>query len=201
MISSTEFDYKKATQALNFLARQERAKKINKMKAIKLIWAADRYHLRKYARPITGDRYMAMQYGPVASSVKDIAEQSDFLSSEEKTYSSRYIKPTDNYTLLSLREPDLNVFSQTDLEALGFAQKNFGHMGQFDLSELTHRYPEWAKFASRFKNNAATREPMSFKDFFGDPRAGSDPFKIDPKLLNGSREIFDEQAELASLWL
>lgn len=200
MISSIEFDYKKATQALNYLARQERAKKINKMKAIKLIWAADRFHLRMYARPVTGDRYMAMQYGPVASSVKDIAEQSDFLSAEEKTYSVRYIKPMDNYTILSLREPDLNVFSQTDLEALGFAQKHFGNMGQFDLAELTHRYPEWSKFASRFKTNATTREPMSFKDFFGDPRTGSDPFKIDPKLLKGSKEIFDEQAELTALW-
>ncbi len=200
MISSIEFDYKKATQALNYLARQERSKKINKMKALKLIWAADRYHLRKYARPVTGDRYMAMQYGPVASSVKDIAEKSDFLSEEEKNYSGRYIKPMDRYTLLSVREPDLAVFSQTDLEAINFAKNCFGSMNQFDLSEATHQYPEWAKFASRFKTNAATREPMSFKDFFDDPSVVSDPFKMDPKLLRDSKEIFHEQAELASLW-
>ena len=47
-----EFDHEKATQAINFFAR-ESGGQINKMKAIKLIYFAERYHLRKYGRPIT----------------------------------------------------------------------------------------------------------------------------------------------------
>ena len=48
-----------------------------KMKALKLVYIADRYHLRKYGRLITNDTYFAMNYGPVPSGTKDIAEASE----------------------------------------------------------------------------------------------------------------------------
>jgi hypothetical protein len=76
------FVYKKATQAVNYFA-QRSGGIINKMKAIKLIYFADRYHLRKYGRPITNDEYLAMDYGLVSSGVKDIAEMSGFFRSSE----------------------------------------------------------------------------------------------------------------------
>ncbi len=60
------FSHRKATQALNFFAAKAGGK-INKMKALKLVFFADRYHLRKYGRPVVGDEYLAMNYGPVAS--------------------------------------------------------------------------------------------------------------------------------------
>lgn len=56
-------NYRKITQALNYLATKNPDKKINKLKAIKLVWIADRYHLRKYGRPITWDTYEAMPLG------------------------------------------------------------------------------------------------------------------------------------------
>ena len=65
------FSHRKATQALNFFA-QRAGGSINKMKALKLVYFADRYHLRKYGRPVVGDEYLAMNYGPVASGTKDL---------------------------------------------------------------------------------------------------------------------------------
>ena len=79
------FAHRKATQALNYFARQSSGR-LNKLKALKLIYFADRYHLRTYGRPITNDRYLAMEYGPVASSCKDLAEMSEFLGKEEREY-------------------------------------------------------------------------------------------------------------------
>jgi len=70
------FDCRKTTQALNYFAIKAGGT-INRMKAIKLVYLADRYHLRKYCRLITNDIYFAMDNGPVASGVKDIAEQSN----------------------------------------------------------------------------------------------------------------------------
>jgi uncharacterized phage-associated protein len=55
-------DYEKCTQALNFFA-QKAGGQINKMKALKLIFFADRYHVRKYGRLLTNDNYMAMEHG------------------------------------------------------------------------------------------------------------------------------------------
>src|SRR5680860_294981 len=56
-----QVSYEKATQALNFMATKDGGR-ISKLKAIKLIFLADRYHLRKYGRPVVGDQYFAMEH-------------------------------------------------------------------------------------------------------------------------------------------
>src|SRR4030042_860609 len=99
------FDYRKATQALNYFARKQGGQ-INKMKALKLVYLADRYHLRKYGRLITNDVYFAMNYGAVPSSAKDIAEGSEFLGEMEKEYSSRYLAARKSRLLRSVNPPD-----------------------------------------------------------------------------------------------
>lgn len=202
MISSIEFDYKKATQALNYFAFRERLKRISKIKAMKLVWAADRYHLRKYARPVIGDIYWAMEFGPVPSSVKEIADQNDFMSPEEGSYSKKFIERLDHKTIASVREPEMDVFSKSDIEALDFAYEKFGCMKPFDLKELSHYYPEWAKFEERLKSKLVTRERMSYLDFFENPvRMAGDKFKMNPKVLESTREIFEEQSEAVKNWL
>ena len=85
-----EFDYKKATQVINYLTKKEGGQ-INKLKLIKLVYLADRYHLRRYGRPMVNDAYFAMPLGPVGSSVKDIAEFSDFLDISELNYAGTYL--------------------------------------------------------------------------------------------------------------
>ena len=202
MISPIEFDYKKATQALNYLARHERSKKISKLKALKLIWAADRFHLRKYARPIFGDIYWAMELGPVPSSVKEIIDQNDYMSPREGEYAKKFIQKIDIKTITSIREPELNVFSKTDIEALDFAKNEFSHLKPYDLAQLSHNYPEWSKFENRLMGKLATREKMSYLDFFENPsKPSEDKFKMEPKVLKVTREILLEQAEVAKNWL
>ena len=57
-----DFNYKKATQALAYFAEKSGGT-INRLKGLKLIYFADRYHLRKYGRLITNDTYFAMDNG------------------------------------------------------------------------------------------------------------------------------------------
>jgi len=40
-------------------------------KVFKILYLAERAHLVKYGRPIVGDTYMAMKYGPVPSFIYD----------------------------------------------------------------------------------------------------------------------------------
>lgn len=70
MNTGFHFAYKKAAQTLNYFAIKNGGE-IDKLHALKLVFFADRYHLRKYGRPITNDQYWAMRFGPVASGVKD----------------------------------------------------------------------------------------------------------------------------------
>ncbi|MFC2017710.1 Panacea domain-containing protein [Chloroflexota bacterium] len=192
------FDLQKATQALNWLAIKSGGR-ISKLKALKLLYLADRYHLRKYGRLITNDIYFAMDYGPVPSGSKDLAEASDFLGDDEQEYSSKYIKPINQYTFESLADPDPSVFSDSDIESLAFAWDTFGHLARFDLANITHEYPEWKKHKQALKLDS--RIQMNLMDFFDDPRDDIEKcHALDSEEKNIRREQLAEIAHIESLW-
>ena len=169
-----QFSHRKATQALNFLARQAGGS-MHKLKALKLVYFADRYHLRRYGRPVIGDEYVAMQYGPVPSGTKDIAEMSDFLGLEERNYAKAFLQPNEFHSYGSKQEVQAQVFSETDREALEWAWQHFGRIRRFDLADLTHKYPEWTRHEAALKAKVVSRAPMNYRDFLEDPPAGCEP--------------------------
>lgn len=196
MTTMPETSFKKATQALNLLA-QKKEGRINKMKAIKLIYLADRLHLRKYGRPIVGDVYWAMKLGPVGSRAKNIAELSN-VPAGVLAYAKKYIKPADakKQSFISIKEPDLDVFSKSDLECLEAVYAHFCDKDQFELAELSHKYPEWAKHKNKI-TSANKRIKMDYVDFFTDPKVGDDFFAQKKTELNQAKEAFDESREVA----
>jgi uncharacterized phage-associated protein len=196
------FAYRKATQALNFFARKSSGR-INKLKALKLVFFADRYHLRKYGRAITNDRYLAMNYGPVPSGTKDLAEQSEFLGELEKQYSGRFIRPSreDVHALESIDEVETSVFSQSDLEALEYAWQKFGAADGFRLAELTHEYPEWRKHEAALKSGETTRALMAYDDFLEDPPTGVEPcFALSDEERECRKEMLEEAFHFEAKW-
>lgn len=168
------FSHRKATQALNFLAKRAGGS-IHKLKALKLVYFADRYHLRRFGRPVVGDEYLAMQYGPVPSNTKDIAEMGDFLGKEERDYAKSFIRPITRYTFRSERDVEEKVFSQSDRDALAWSGEQFGKYGRFELAELTHAYPEWKRHEAALKAKLVSRAPMNYRDFLEDPPRGYEP--------------------------
>ena len=189
--------YKKATQALNFLARKKDGS-INKMKAIKLIFLADRLHLRKYGRPVIGDMYWAMKLGPVGSKTKRAAELD--LPLDVLSYTKKYIKPTDEkkQSLVSIKEPDLEVFSKTDLECLETVYDTFSDKDQFELAELTHKYPEWPKYQRELRTGKK-RVKMNYEDLFaGGSHNGL--FAQTKTELNFAKESFGELQKVSDFF-
>jgi len=197
MTTMPETSFKKATQALNLLA-QKKDGRINKMKAIKLIYLADRLHLRKYGRPIIGDIYWAMKLGPVGSCAKSIAELTE-VPVEVLAYAKKYIKPVDakKQSFASIKDPDLSVFSKSDLECLEAVYARFSDKDQFELAELTHTFPEWAKFEREIMVKGKKRIKMSYDDFFTDSKTGDDFFAQKKSDLNQAKEYFDESRDVA----
>ena len=202
------FDFKKATQALNYLAKKSGGK-INKMKAIKLIYFADRYHLRKYGRPVTNDEYIAMEYGSVGSKTKDIAENTTFLDNIESEYRKKYLSNPGQYDIQSINETDMDIFSDSDIEALDFAIKNFGLFDQYALSEISHAYPEWQKFEKELKTKSGSASSMDYEDFFKDAKSGDkylsllqgkDLYVMDAKDKEAMLDYVKEQTEIEYLW-
>jgi uncharacterized phage-associated protein len=194
------FSHKKTTQALNFFARQSGGR-INKMKALKLLFFADRFHLRKYGRPITNDEYFAMNYGPVPSGAKDLVEGSDFRPDVEKAYAGQFVDSVDRYEFRSTHDVDSMVFSATDQESLAYVWEHFGSFDQFILADLSHQYPEWKRHEAALSSESSSRVKMSFSDFLEDPPAPCDPcYVLDDEEREVRREEVQELDSLHSLW-
>jgi uncharacterized phage-associated protein len=189
---------KKGTQAINYFARKKEGK-INKMKAIKLIYFADRYHLRKYGRPVIGDIYWAMKFGPVASTVLDIAGLQKNIDEGCLDYAKTYLRHPEGddkgETMVSKKEVDLQEFSQTDIEAMEVAYKEFGDKDQFELAEITHVYPEWSKYEKDILVDGKKRMKMDYFDFFLNPKkGGSGIFDMSSEDIDDAKEIYEENA-------
>lgn len=195
------FSHRKATQALNFFALKA-GRSINKMKALKLVYFADRFHLRKYGRPVVGDEYLAMTYGPVASGTKDLAEMSDFLGEEEARYAKKFIQPSESgLAYSSVNELDEKVFSESDREALEYSWQKFGRIDKYRLAKLTHLYPEWKRHEAKLESNRVSRVPMAYQDFLLDPAEAIDPcFKLSKQDREDRRSLLAELESFEARW-
>ena len=178
---------RKILQALNYLASYQENKTISEMKAYKLLWLADRYHLRQYARTITHDSYYAMQYGVVPSGAKNII---DTLSTNVKN--QRYIQKSEKYHYKSINDVDIDAFSDSDLEALNLILKNFNKMSSQALSDLSHKFPEWKRYESDLTAGKKKSYKISVEDFFENCKEKSCLFTDDIELLSLTKELYSE---------
>ena len=184
------FNYKKTVQALNYIAAKYGGT-INKMKAIKLIWLSDRLHLRNFGRTITGDTYFAFKYGPVPSSTRDILESnSSFLSDEELDYSSQYLSIISKRDYSSVGMPLMKVFSETDISSIDEVVQTYGKYDQFQLSDISHEFPEWKKWEREFSQKMGSRFLIDFEDFFKDSTEENSLFKQDATDLQLIKNLY-----------
>jgi uncharacterized phage-associated protein len=189
----------KALAAAEYLLNK-RGGKENYMKLLKLLFFADRYHVRTYLRPVTTDDYFAMPQGPVASYLYDVFKgqdpgESEIVRDEKDQYSVKLTK----------KEPDLSILSETDIEALEFSLKHFGKFNEMQLADIAHAYPEWKRFEAALNLGQTRREEIYLADFLknADPKDPmfskhhlKDPFP--PIAEEEQTELREELLEIAS---
>lgn len=133
------FKYDKAINSLLY-SLQQLGGKTDMHKLCKILYFADQRHLSHYGRSITGDTYIAMQFGPVPSCVDDILKalrgDSFFSSSDEIELLKKSLVFENRYILRSLVAPDMDELSETDVECLSYAvnickDKSFAELTQF----------------------------------------------------------------------
>ena len=165
------FDQDKVMNALAFFSRNGVAD-LDQMKSSKLLFLADRAHLLRYGRTITGDTYVCMEHGPVPSITRDLLN-ARFADDPDDVSMREYfdVQRSAAYPQLICRhEPDLDVFSDSDIEVLKEIAETYGKKTAWQLRDLTHDFPEIeAALAAR---SAAKRNaiPIPFESFF-DPSA------------------------------
>ena len=129
------FDPEKMTEALAYFGERG-VRGLTMLKALKLLYLADRDHLVKYSRPIVGGRYVLLQLGPVGLETYDIVSEAvagvELESPLGKLFADAInIKRNPNYDnplLTARREARRDVFSETDLESLDSVINEYGNM-------------------------------------------------------------------------
>lgn len=137
-----KFDPEKLVQALAFFAYRG-VKDLDTLKAVKLLYFADRQHLLKYGRPILGDDYYCMKNGPIPTNA--LSQIQDALSSnptgDHDPLFDEFLSvdTTCQYPRFTpKREPDLDVFSASDVEVLEEVLETYGSKSAWSLRDLTH---------------------------------------------------------------
>jgi uncharacterized phage-associated protein len=137
-----KFDSEKLAQALAFFGSRG-VNDLDTLKAVKLLYFADREHLLKYGRPIVGDDYYCMKNGPIPTNA--LGQIQDVLAltptgDHDRLFDELFdVDTTSRYPrLVSKKTPDMDVFSESDIEVLEHVLQAYGHMSAWMLRDLTH---------------------------------------------------------------
>jgi uncharacterized phage-associated protein len=120
--------------------------RVTKLQVLKLIYFADKYHLLKYGRSITGVKYYKWDLGPVAKDILNFIDYSNhILTGRTKHYLSEHLEfaQSNLRTLKCIAPIDEDEFSLSELECLNKTLEQFGHIPAGQLIELTHKEYSW----------------------------------------------------------
>lgn len=144
-----EINYRKTIAAILYVI-SKMSGKINKYNLMKVMFCADKYHLNSYARPITGDVYIKMQYGTVPSAILNMIDgkDSDYYLNELKmdNYPFRIEIGEKNSKIKLVKSeilPNMDLLSESDIEALDEAIKEYGTLSFDEVKEKNHKEKCW----------------------------------------------------------
>jgi len=142
------FDPEKAVAALTYLA--QRVSDLDAMKSAKLLFFADRSHLRTYGRLILGDLYYGLEHGPVPTATYELIKQvfSQSIKDDDAEVAELLAEYLDvdrsgEYPrFVAKKDPDANTLSLSDIEVLDDTLRQLGRMSALELRQLAHEQPE-----------------------------------------------------------
>jgi uncharacterized phage-associated protein len=111
---------------------------------LKMLYIADRISLKRIEQPITGDRYVSMNYGPVLSGVYDLIKGKPI--DHALPLWSKFIatKNEHNEHLVSLlNDPGNANLCEEEEEIIQQVYQACRHLNPFLVAEWTHEFPEW----------------------------------------------------------
>lgn len=167
---SFRFDDEKAKAAIAYLASRS-LPELSKGKICKLIFLADKHHLVRFGRPVTGDRICAMKDGPVPSNILNIlnlflTDQNDpslVMLNEAVQIDRSYRNPHFHAVKFNLAD----YLSESDIESLDAIVKRFGDWSFSRLRAITHEMTAY-KNAWEDEARGVNNPTMSFEDMFED---------------------------------
>jgi uncharacterized phage-associated protein len=152
---SFDFKPRKFASVVAYLAARRRG--ITKKELCKIIYFADKEHLLRYGRPITGDRYFALEQGPVPSRGLD-AINAKRTHPEDDAEVAKYGKLRGWIFEWNGQPTDLKTLSRSDIKVLDEVFERVGELPAWQLEKLSHEEAAWRR--------AEQNGPMHFELFF-----------------------------------
>lgn len=110
------------------------------MRILKLLYIANRQALKNSGTLILDDRVFAMKFGPVLSTTYDILKGQNPGATEFGKFFQR-----ENYKIRLINDPGLAKLSKFEVRTLQEVATDLAELDSWDISELTHTFPEWAQ--------------------------------------------------------
>lgn len=136
MPDTDHFNTDKALHVLVALLRQSPGRRMSILKAMKLVYIADRESLRETGYTITGDRFVAMDHGPVPSGTYRILRNDDFVSWTDNI--SR-----DGKHLILERDIEVDELSPYELELTNKIWRKYRRKSAWEMVDIAHEMREW----------------------------------------------------------
>ena len=135
------FSPERALESLLYLAKRLKQPTIHEV--LKLRYFADKIHLSKFGFVASGDSYVAMKFGPVASETYNLIKAArgdqnkwihprfiELVRGNMSVENGKYITP--------LREADEMLLTKADVECMNEALCQYGNMRFDERTELSH---------------------------------------------------------------
>lgn len=107
---------------------------------LKMVYVADRFHLERYGRPITGDNFIAMPEGACPSKIYDSLKVLRGESNQNHMPNSERYLEVDPITFdVTIKDmPSMDVLSASEIECLDETISILKRLGRWHIRELAH---------------------------------------------------------------
>lgn len=133
------FNREKALEATLFIAQQLHAPTMHSVS--KMLYLADKLHLQEYGRLICGERYIAMEYGPVPSAIYNMMKVSAGRGSVDPDVDELIMEAfavVNGRNVHPKRSADTAVLSESEMECIRETIAQFGSKTFGQLTDITH---------------------------------------------------------------
>lgn len=148
------FNLAKSIQAAAELLRKEAHGQMSRLRLIKLLYIADREALKDNGRPITWDKWVAMEHGPVLSRFYDVIKGEEAGSTELAKFVAQ-----EGHQLALKADPGKDLLSRYEVRKLNELSHRYRNMDAWEIVEETHKFPEWIK-----NNPGKSSRPIPLED-------------------------------------
>jgi uncharacterized phage-associated protein len=135
------FSEQKAAEAAAHLLRLAGGR-MPYIKLLKLLYLADREALIATGFPITGDRMVSMDRGPVLSRIYDYIGHGRIGEGPNAWY--EFVSPPEGWDVKLAKDPPAEgELSDYEIGVLRTVFDEYGHVDRWALIEMVHELPEW----------------------------------------------------------